>query len=241
MNRSMKFLIPFLVLGTSCAGPALLGQTAWPPLDEPTTAITTMRAAEQGPLTAVAEPGAATRTPSAAQEPTGIDLGDEAQSVLTPAAVPPSQNALYAWDGGVVDGPDPGTVVEGGLPNHGLEPSASGRMHILELYQQRIDERDALAQEVEDMRALLAATEARLTAEVQAREAAESREQVLTQRVDALEAESRDLAGRLVTAQIRRLESEKLLLQTQIAAERTRIGGAGAGVQTAANSTKDGQ
>jgi hypothetical protein len=134
----------------------------------------------------------------------------------------PQQPPPYAWDGGVVDGAPQGRVVpQEGTPR-GLEEPASGRTHIIELYQQVLEERDALAARVDKLEKNHQETELVL--------AAKSKEaEQLTERVDSLEAAHKDLldqnqalGARRVQAQIRRLEAEKLLLEAHIETERVK-------------------
>ena len=133
------------------------------------------------------------------------------------AHAPQGDPTLYGWDGSVAAGETPGQVSQRANPGHGLEPTIEGRMHILELYQTVLDERDALASEVQALTKALERTEGDLAAvrgekaELETRLAAEERAKqgLLQQNVE--------LSGRLTTAQIRRLEAEKLLLETRIA------------------------
>ena len=90
-------------------------------------------------------------------------------------------------------------------------------MYILELYQKAIDERDALELEVRSVQAELERARA-------AAAKAESEQSGSAGRIGALEEENRrllaenvELAARLATAQIRRLQAEKLLLEARIA------------------------
>lgn len=130
---------------------------------------------------------------------------------------------LYARDGSiVVEGQSPsGAAAERlGPARRDLAPGDGGRMYLLELYQNVIEERDGLAREVTSLQADL--EQARL-----ARGAAQEEAEGLRQRLAEIEAsnaallaENLDLAARLTTAQIRRLQAEKLLLEQRIAAER---------------------
>jgi len=136
-------------------------------------------------------------------------------------AAPEPKAPLYAWDGGVVDAPAQGVQPAQGEPR-GLEQPAPGRTHIIELYQQVLDERDALTEEVELLRKSLEQTT--LALEEETRKSNE-----LDARVAALEVSHRELmednqaiAARLVQAQIRRLEAEKMLLETRIDVEKQR-------------------
>jgi hypothetical protein len=144
-------------------------------------------------------------------DPTGES--SEVQSVQPP---------LYSWDGGVVDGAPRGRVLHQEGRPRGVETPPEGRMHIIELYQQVLEERDALAHEVERLRAHLAETSLALDAKTKAADELAARVAALDEAHRALLAENQSIAGRLVQAQIRRLEAEKLLLETRIAAERAK-------------------
>lgn len=134
-----------------------------------------------------------------------------------PSAAPRREDApLLGWNGGVVlDSPTQEA------PSHGIEPG-QGRMRILSLYQQVLDERDALRDELQ---ATADAMEGAQRHQVEL----EEENRTLRERVVELEnaqasmqAENLDLAARLTTAQIRRLEAERLLLETKIADLRAR-------------------
>lgn len=130
-------------------------------------------------------------------------------------------NQLYARDGSVV-GADSGSAPEApaatqGVADRQLGPSEGGRMYILELYQKAIDERDALELEVRSVQSELERARAAATK-------AEGEQSGSAGRIAALEEENRrllaenvELAARLATAQIRRLQAEKLLLEARIA------------------------
>ena len=129
------------------------------------------------------------------------------------SAGPATVSAQDTGSGGVAD-------ARPGLPNHDSLPGESGRMYILELYQNVIEERDALSREVASLSASLQAARAQLVradqeiAELQARATAAEAEQ------QRLQQETVELAGRLTTAQIRRLQAEKLLLEHKIARQK---------------------
>lgn len=131
----------------------------------------------------------------------------------------PVAGPLYARDGSIVAG----TPEQSGAGAHAapvapreLEPSETGRTYILELYQKAIDERDSLRHEVDALNAQSSANAAQLAQN-------QVELQTLRLRVAALEAESQrrldeniELAARLVTAQIRRLQAEKVLLESRL-------------------------
>jgi hypothetical protein len=145
-------------------------------------------------------------------------MAEGAEQIAAPRELPP----LHAWDGGVVDGAPQGRVTpQSGTPR-GLETPPAGRMHIIELYQQVLDERDALAQEVEGLRASLEETTLALEAKTEAADDLAARVAALEEMQRALTGDNQALAARLVQAQIRRLEAEKLLLETRIEAERAK-------------------
>jgi hypothetical protein len=153
---------------------------------------------------------------------TSTDPHAELPAAPAPAPTQASEPPLYAWDGGVVDGAPQGRVAqEEGTPR-GLETPPAGRAHIIELYQQVLDERDALASEVEILRKAL--EETRTALDGKTREAQGLADQVATLEAarTGLMTDNRDLAARLVQAQIRRLEAEKLLLETRIEIERAK-------------------
>jgi hypothetical protein len=133
-----------------------------------------------------------------------------------------------AWEGagaqastpvetGVVVAPERGVVGSLETPAHEVQ-SDGGRMYILELYQQAMEEKDGLIQHVrvleserEKMQKMLAQAEERIR-ELEAQVASSiASEADLRARVD-------ELAGRLLTAQIRRLEAEKILLEAKLEA-----------------------
>ena len=128
----------------------------------------------------------------------------------------PGDPTLYPNGEGPLDAPTPGFEVESGSSMRSVEPTESGRMHLLELYQQAIDEREALEKEVLGIPAALEQTYADLESTQQMLSGEESRTQALETERDGLLAENADLAGRLATAQIRRLEAEKMLLEAKI-------------------------
>jgi hypothetical protein len=135
-----------------------------------------------------------------------------------PSVEPPQ---LYARDGTVVAGPEDVSAL--GPQRREVGDGASGRMVLLELYQNVIEERDALSLEVAALRAELEKAQAAQRAAEAEALAQTSKVEVLEVERDRLRAEALELAGRLTTAQIRRLQSEKLLLEHKIAEQRARV------------------
>jgi len=130
------------------------------------------------------------------------------------------EKPLYAWDGGVVEpSAQPASQPQRGAPAdpvHGVQPTGSGRMYILELYQKAIDERDALEVETSALTAALERSQADLEAARATAAELDAEVLELEARVDVLGSENAELADRLITAQIRRLEAEKLLLEAKL-------------------------
>ena len=163
-------------------------------------------------------------TGTAVPPPGTPDASASADAAVTPS---PTPARLYARDGSVI-GTDAaaesiGTDVptQNPVADRQLGPSEGGRMYILELYQKAIDERDALELEVRSVQSEL--ERARTAAS-----RAETESSGGAQRIAALEEENRrllaenvELAARLTTAQIRRLQAEKLLLEARIGELRT--------------------
>lgn len=134
------------------------------------------------------------------------------------AAQPRPEPKLYARDGSVVGAQPAGTVAV--TPNTGQSVAAPGgegsRWTLLEQYQSAVKAKEEMEVEVQGLTAALDQSEARelqLATEVeQLRELAAQNEA----RIAALQTESVELASRLTTAQIRRLQSEKLLLEAKL-------------------------
>jgi len=128
----------------------------------------------------------------------------------------PFEAKLYARDGSPVPASPQGVVTVDQTRTHDVQPDDGSRLYLLELYQQAIDEKDEYQIEIEGLTAALE------TSEMTGRSLEERIEQVLAMNAalikekDELLRQNMDLAGRLTTAQIRRLESEKLLLKATI-------------------------
>lgn len=126
---------------------------------------------------------------------------------------------LYARDGSIVPiagvaRPDPAA------PIHGAEPRGESRMQMLDLYQRVVGEKDAMAKELRELDRIVAET--RTAREALERDSAEQRARItaLQEELAKADQDRNDLAARLTTAQIRRLEAEKLLLETRLALAR---------------------
>jgi chromosome segregation ATPase len=142
----------------------------------------------------------------------------------TPAS-PAAENAwsgprLYARDGTVVEetGATEAAAGDGETPApRDLAPSEGGRMYLLELYQKAIDERDALEGELRSTRAELARARESLAGSDRSATDLQAEIARLADENRRLQDENVELAARLTTAQIRRLQVEKALLEARIA------------------------
>ncbi|MCC6406158.1 MAG: hypothetical protein IT453_03255 [Planctomycetes bacterium] len=135
----------------------------------------------------------------------------QASQTAPPTApiVPAEPAVLYGRDGKPVGAAPRGAVAE--------QDQAGGRMTLLELYQKSCEERDALLAELELVRADLERTQTALLDAQQRIAGYETSSTSELQSLDALRAENLDLAARLATAHIRRMEAEKTLLELRIA------------------------
>ena len=128
-------------------------------------------------------------------------------------------SALYARDGSIVQQDGSGPIVSpvsGDTPLHDIQRTGEGRMYILELYQNVIEERDHLTLEVSALNAELNRTRTALV-EADARIfGLEANVTSLGAEKQSLEEENMALAARLTTAQIRRLQAEKILLNIRL-------------------------
>jgi hypothetical protein len=122
--------------------------------------------------------------------------------------------------GMIPSGPEGAAVV--GSATHGVEPTESGRLYILELYQEVLDQRDALEQEVATLHADLELAQREIERLGGRATDGEGRVGTLEQELATVRTENQDLAARLTTAQVRRLEAEKLLLLAKIEIQRAR-------------------
>ena len=150
--------------------------------------------------------------------------GDELAAPASPGAFAPESGepVLYARDGSVVE---PSAAFSGrpeaaDAPIRGVQPRDESRMQLLDLYQRVVAEKEALALEVGALDATLASTRAGEVALAHERDELLARVAALEADVARGESENADLAARLTTAQIRRLEAEKLLLEAKLAAAR---------------------
>lgn len=165
---------------------------------------------------------------AAAGEAIGDAVGGIADMVTGARSVPPGSTGLesrgvYDADGGAAKAQVPGAVGELDGPMRELEMSGSGRLYLLEMYQQALEDRDTLEMEVGTLTARLEQMQARATELETQLATADAERAKLAQDGETLRAENQDLAARLVTAQIRRLEAEKMLIEARIEQERSAV------------------
>lgn len=124
---------------------------------------------------------------------------------------------LYGWDGSPVGEAGPQAAPPELTPqDRALEKSGGSRLVLLELYNQAVEERDGYQLEVEEQNRALEEMRTR-------HDDLERRFEELSAAFDALEQsktllakENEELAARLATAQIRRLETEKAWLESTL-------------------------
>ncbi len=148
------------------------------------------------------------------------DLATGARPV-PPGSTGLDKRSVYDTDGGAARAPAMGSVGTLDGPARELEMTGSGRLYLLEMYQQALDEREALEIEVGSLTARLEQLQARTTDLETRLTDGDTVRAELESTAATLREENQDLAGRLVTAQIRRLEAEKMLIEARIEQERS--------------------
>lgn len=126
-----------------------------------------------------------------------------------------SGSQLYARDGSVV-GQAPAAADNRTAAPRELASADGGRMYILELYQKAIEERDALQGELGSLRNELRSVHEALVASDADLDGADAEIERLRAENQRLLDENIELAARLTTAQIRRLQVEKILLEMRV-------------------------
>jgi hypothetical protein len=144
-------------------------------------------------------------------------VGNRTRTDVPPGPVPDAGGAqvLYARDGSVV-ATDGHPSAQAPAPGAARAPQEGSRTFMLELYQKAIDEKEALALEIKNLEATLEKSRTELASAVKEKEELQKKHDALEAERARLQEENFDLAGRLVTAQIRRLEAEKILLESKI-------------------------
>jgi hypothetical protein len=163
---------------------------------------------------------------AAASSQSGGAWGGEAPSgaarIVEPGSTGAATTPRYG-DAGAVQNEPFGSTTALDAPARQLEPGGSGRPLMLQQYQEALEERDALRIEVDALTHQLELMQLRITelqTELQGGDlhatGLEHEIESLRGQVAGLQADNEDLSARLVTAQIRRLEAEKDLIQVLI-------------------------
>lgn len=151
------------------------------------------------------------------------------EPAIAPARAPhaPSQEpVLYGRDGKPVGEPVRGASA----PADAATPG--GRMTLLELYQKALERRDALEREVEVLRAQDEKVRAELASLRAENERLKQQGAGTDSERDKLIAENAELAARLSTAHMRRMEAEKELLELKLERLREKAAAATAPAKT---------
>ncbi len=156
--------------------------------------------------------GCRTTTAAVADEPQPEGTATSSWFVAPDA----NNERLYPPTEGPTDGPTPGVEWEEGPFPHDMQPTGAGRLYLLELYQQTIDDKEALEREIGGLTQALDRAYAELEGHKGELELARTSKVDIESEARRLQEENSDLAARLATAQIRRLEAEKMLLEAKI-------------------------
>ena len=127
-----------------------------------------------------------------------------------------SKPVLYARDGSVVGEQAPGTIAVSEHPGQAVANPDGSRWTLLEPYQDTLTQNEGLQLEVAALNEALERANAR--EEELKRQLAEVNRELTDKavRIAKLKDHNVELASRLTTAQIRRLQSEKLLLEAKL-------------------------
>ena len=149
------------------------------------------------------------------------DQRNDAQSGFGPSVNPKSDFPLASWEDGSPVGQNPAGVVTQttGPINPGLDAGPFGspsRSTLLDLYQESVQQVERLQQQNDDLEAFLGQTEESLLVATQELKDVKVMVEELSTVKTQVEQENFDLAARLATAQIARLEAERSLLEATI-------------------------
>ena len=139
---------------------------------------------------------------------------------------------------GVIEPANPGEVTWSSWPTHESDAEPQGsRMFLLERYQEVVDERDSMAREIMGLKAMIDNMSGKITALEVDLGAANTTCAGRQTEITRLRHENTALAERLTTAQIARLEAERILLEESI--ERIQIEALVNGAETTKAPTDD--
>ena len=163
-------------------------------------------------LPAVKSPGAAR---DSVQPATSLNTTPE-QPPLAWTSQPVPQARLIARDGSIVSPQQPGTVAITPRPGQDSMQEEGSKWTLLEQYQAAVSAREELEFEVTALGVALDQSEAETARLSQVVQQLQTQLAAQEQTIAGLKDESLELAARLTTAQVRRLQSEKLLLEGKL-------------------------
>ncbi|MDZ4772269.1 MAG: hypothetical protein SGI72_03950 [Planctomycetota bacterium] len=149
-------------------------------------------------------------------DPTPLTPESITTSTTNASATPSIEGVLYARDGTPVTSTSKGAARIEPEPKRDLGDSEGGRASLLELYTKSVADKSALAEEVVALKATLEVERKAVMAGIEERGVLRGELSKLLRERDTLLAETMDLAARLTSAQIARLEAQKTLLEIQI-------------------------
>ncbi|MEM9382771.1 MAG: hypothetical protein AAGB93_22650 [Planctomycetota bacterium] len=159
------------------------------------------------------------RVQAESAQPSADDYNDMAAG-WSPERAPESDPVLRGWDGSPVGASTDGTVTATSKPiNGGVDvdgPGGGSRSMLLDLYTEAVEEREELTRANGDLQAALEISEERANELDERLRLLQGRFDELGMVKQQVEQQSFDLAARLATAQIARLEAERALLEATL-------------------------
>ncbi len=157
----------------------------------------------------------------------GLPYDEQPESVgsrtLEPWGKGGTTSLLYARDGSPVPDQPGGSVTTADGTTRELGSNDGSRPYLLELYQSAVDQKEALELEVTALQRELDLAHQERARQENERSVLQASLQEKDAQLTAREQENLELAARLATAQIRRLEAEKILLEATLEWNRVRM------------------
>jgi len=159
----------------------------------------------------------ASRVAAQAESPIPDDYNDMAAG-WAPERPGSAETPLYGFDGSPVGANQPGTITETNKPiNSGVDPEPTGsRGTLLNLYTAAAENVQVLTTRNEDLQMGMDRAENRAYDLDQQLKALQAAYDTLGGEMQAVQTQNQELAGRLATAQIARLEAERALLEATL-------------------------
>jgi hypothetical protein len=162
---------------------------------------------------------AACSLPPVEEDATSEPINTASQEIIVEPE--PWAPATPAWEQrsfeGVVEPANPGEVTWSSWPTHESDAEPQGsRMFLLERYQEVVDERDSMAREIMGLNTVIDTMSGEITVLKGDLGAANMTCAERKDEITRLKSENTSLAERLTTAQIARLEAERILLEESI-------------------------